>query len=211
MKLFYDPSIIFELLLPNYFWRTTNGKILVTFDDGPQKDATELALQCLAENKISALFFLLGKNYHLNVSLAKEILSQGHRIGIHMNDHKILMLKSYTEIEQEISQMKNMLEDDLGIEAKYFRPPRGIFTFGLNSILKKLKMQNVMWSLLTKDYNNDLKVVKFALAKYLTNNSIVVFHDRVENKTIIKDSINYLIETATKNNFTIGKAPDCLK
>ncbi len=72
-------------------------------------------------------------------------------------------------------------------------------------------MQNVMWSLLTKDYNNDLKVVKFALAKYLTNNSIVVFHDRVENKTIIKDSINNLIETATKNNFTIGETQECLK
>lgn len=68
-----------------------------------------------------------------------------------------------------------------------------------------------MWSLLTKDYNNDFKVVKFALAKYLTHNLIAVFHDRIENKSIIKDSINYLIEQSIKNKFTIGETQECLK
>lgn len=211
MKVFYDPSIVFQTLLPDYLWRTRNGQILITFDDGPLPGVTEIALKILAENNLHALFFLLGENFQRNKNLAAEIVSEGHCIGLHMFNHKLLWLKTSEKISMEISDFKKQIQDSLSFTPKYFRPPHGIFKPGLNSILSKQNLKNVMWSLLTKDYNNDFKVVKFALTKFLTHNSIVVFHDRIENKAIIKDSINYLIEHTSKNNFTIGKVSDCLK
>lgn len=211
MRIFYDPSVVFQPLMPNYFWRTSNDKILVTFDDGPQNGATDIALRSLSEHKISALFFLSGINFDKNLNLAKEILAENHHIGLHMINHNLLLLKTRKAISEEISIQKKTIEEKLGYVPKYFRPPHGVFTPGLNEILSTHHLKNVIWSLLTKDYNNDLKVVKFALEKYLRNNSIVVFHDRLENRNIIKDSINNLIEQTHKKNFTIGDAPECLK
>ena len=56
--------------------------------------------------------------------------------------------------------------------------------------MKKHNLKNIMWSLLTYDYKNDLSFVKFATQKYLNKDSIIVLHDSNKSKNIIVDSIS---------------------
>ena len=67
-----------------------------------------------------------------------------------------------------------------------------------------------MWSLLTYDYKNDLSIVKFAVEKYLNQNSIIVLHDNNKSKNIISDSISFIIDEARKRNYQFGETEECL-
>ncbi len=115
------------------------------------------------------------------------------------------------QIPDAILRMNAIAEEFLNLRLKYFRPPYGRFTFGLNKILDSVGMKNVMWSLLTYDYKNDINIVKFALDNYLKSNSIMVFHDSDKSKGIIVDSIRYAIENINRKGYSIGTPAECLK
>jgi len=72
-------------------------------------------------------------------------------------------------------------------------------------------MKNVMWSLLTYDYKNDLSIVKYSVKKYLRKNSIIVLHDSLKSKDIICDSIKFIAEEAAQKGFEFGEPEECLK
>jgi hypothetical protein len=67
-----------------------------------------------------------------------------------------------------------------------------------------------MWSLLTEDYKNNFETVKFAVKNYLKENSIIVLHDSVKSKNIIKDSINFILDKASEKGYTFGEPAECL-
>ena len=72
-------------------------------------------------------------------------------------------------------------------------------------------MKCVMWNLLTYDYKNDIKRVKFSVDNYLQNNSIIVLHDNSKSSDFIVDSIKYIADSAAKNGFEFGVPDECLK
>jgi peptidoglycan/xylan/chitin deacetylase (PgdA/CDA1 family) len=72
-------------------------------------------------------------------------------------------------------------------------------------------MKCVMWNLLTYDYKNDIKRVKFSIDNYLQNNSIIVLHDNNKSSDFIVDSIKYIADTAAAKGFEFGVPEECLK
>lgn len=211
MKLFYNTSDFGKIFFPNFIWQSKINKILLTFDDGPMINNSEKILSYLNKFNIKVLFFCVGDNIKKYQELTSEILSEGHSIGNHTFYHKNIRKLSNKEIAKEIEMTNNILFDKFGYKCEYFRPPYGKFTFSLSKLLEVYKMKNVMWSLLTYDYKNDFEVVKFAILKYLKNNSIVVLHDSIKSSQIILDSIDFIMEFANKNNYEIGNSSECLK
>jgi peptidoglycan/xylan/chitin deacetylase (PgdA/CDA1 family) len=183
----------------------------LTIDDGPTKDATEIILKTLSENHIKALFFCVGQNVERDTPLAKEILAEGHSIGNHNYSHKRLTRLSRMEQIGEVKKCNDVIKNKLGSETIYYRPPHGIFGINTNKILKQLKLKNVMWSLLTYDFKNNLNLVKLAVNKNLKSNSIIVLHDSIKSKDIIVDSIRYISEQAGKKGYEFGEPAECLK
>jgi peptidoglycan/xylan/chitin deacetylase (PgdA/CDA1 family) len=210
LKFTYNPPGILKKIFSDYYWNTSNGKILLTFDDGPILETTEIILQQLSKHKVKAMFFCVGDNIRKYPSLVKEMIGEGHTIGNHTYNHKILRTLTSEEKTHQIESLNKMMEDQFDYTVKFFRPPHGKFQITTDSLLKKLKLKNVMWSLLTYDYNNNIEVVKFAVKNYLSNNSIVVLHDSMKSKEIISDSINFIIEEAKRRNYTIGEPKECL-
>ncbi|GAB6281487.1 MAG: polysaccharide deacetylase family protein [Ignavibacterium sp.] len=211
MKLFYNPSDFGKILLPNFIWQSKINKILLTFDDGPLINNSEKILSYLNKFNLKVLFFCIGDNVKKYPEIITEILSEGHSIGNHTFYHKNIRKLSNKEIAKEIEMTNNILFDKLGYKSEYFRPPYGRFKLSLSIILENYKMKNVMWSLLTYDYKNDFEVVKFAVLKYLKNNSIVALHDSIKSSQIILDSIDFIMDVANKNNYEIGNPTECLK
>lgn len=211
MRYMYNPPLLIKKVFSNYYWNTTNNKILLTIDDGPLLKNTETILTLLNNYQIKALFFVVGGNCVKNPSLINEIIAEGHEIGNHTFNHRIPAKISSSELNNEIDQLNAFINETFNYKIKYFRPPHGRFSLGLEGILQKKEMRNVMWSLLTFDYKNDYKLVKFAIEKYLTNNSIVVLHDSLKSKNIIADSIKYLLEHSSKLGYQFGETKECLK
>lgn len=195
----------------SFEWNSACGKILLTFDDGPNVSSTGTILKILAENGLKGVFFCVGANVKKQPELVKDIISGGHVIGNHTFNHKRLTGLSFMESIQEINSFTLLMKNEFGYDVEYFRPPHGKFKPGTASLIKKCGLKNVMWSLLTYDYKNDMKVVKFAVEKYLRNDSIVVMHDSVKSEKIIADTINLVLETAKEKGFEIGEPLECLR
>lgn len=198
-------------MFSEFYWTTSNNKILLTFDDGPTVESTQTILKALDENKIKAMFFCVGQNIERKPELAGEILSQEHSIGNHNYTHKNLLMISKGEQLYEIKKCNEIIQNKLGIEPVYYRPPYGKYRLFTNKMLKQFKLKNIMWSLLTYDYKNDFNLVKFAVDKNLKSNSIIVLHDNIKSKDIIVDSISYIVEKTYEKGYVFGEPAECLK
>lgn len=211
LKYFYDPPKVIKIAFKNFIWNTSNSKILLTFDDGPIPETTEIILKCLNKNKINAVFFCVGNNVKNYPELCKNIISEGHLIGNHTFNHKKIINLNKKEIDEEIDSFNNLLNQKFNCKIRYFRPPHGKFNFSTSKIMREKNLKNIMWSLLSYDYKNDINLVKFVVNKYLQKNSIVVLHDSKKSKEIIEDSIKIIIDETYKKGFEIGKPDECLK
>jgi peptidoglycan-N-acetylglucosamine deacetylase len=210
LNFIYNPPILIKKIFSDYYWTTSNNKILLTFDDGPTVEATELILETLNEFDIKALFFCVGQNIERNSVLAKEILTQGHSIGNHNYSHKNLLKLPNDEQLNEIKMCNEIMREKLGIEPVYYRPPYGKYRLSTKKMLNQLKLKNIMWSLLPYDFKNDFEIVKSAVDKNLKSDSIIVLHDNIKSRDIIVDSIRYIAEQVLSKGYSFGEPSECL-
>lgn len=211
IKYYYNPPIIVKKMFSNFQWNSEIEKVLLTFDDGPNPNTTKLILNELEKHSVKSIFFCVGENLERYPEIAKEILNSGHEIGNHTFSHQRISKMKQVELRLSIERVQNFAKEKLDYKIRYFRPPHGRFNFRINHILSELGLINIMWSLLTYDYKNDLNIVKFALSKNLNNNSIIVLHDSNKSKDIIIESIKLISEEVEKKNYQIGKPSECLK
>lgn len=210
MKYLYNPPTLLKQIFNDFYWGSSIGKVLLTFDDGPNPHTTEIILKKLSDEKLKALFFCVGENVQKFPELINNIKAEGHLFGNHTLNHKILNKISLTEKVDQILSVNNLFQEKYNIKLKYFRPPHGRFQIFTKTLLNQLELKNVMWSLLTYDYKNDISIVKFAVEKYLKQNSIIVLHDSNKSKEIINDSISFISDEVRKKNYQFGEANECL-
>jgi peptidoglycan-N-acetylglucosamine deacetylase len=211
MKYLYNPPSLFKKIFPSTHWNTSNNKILLTFDDGPLTGNTEKILTELKNSEIKALFFCVGNNVRERIELTNLILSEGHSIGNHTFNHQRITKFKSDDWEKEVVSVSSLLKSEFNYVVKYFRPPYGRFNLKTKCYLSKLGLQNVMWSLMTYDYKNNLDIVKFAINKYLRRNSIIVLHDNKKCQSIILESIKCIINSVKEKGFEFGVPEECLK
>ena len=207
----YSPPLIVKKLFHDFIWQTSNDKILITFDDGPSETTTPKILDFLATKGLKAAFFCVGRNIRRNPELASKILKEGHLIANHTMEHKPLTKMNNNETVEDVRSFNELIKEKINYDVKYFRPPHGRFNLSTNRLLKKLNLKNVMWSLISHDYENKIEKVRFGLDRYLTGNSIIVFHDNIKSNSIIEKSLEYTIDIAAKRRFKFGEPEDCLK
>ena len=211
MKYKYSPPIVVQKLFNDFIWKTTDGKILLTFDDGPTDAATRKILSVLKANQLKAVFFCVGNNISTHPVLVEKMLEEGHTIANHTMDHKLLTKMNREESIREIISFNNLLKEKFNYQVKYFRPPHGRFNLKTKGILEELNMKCVMWNLLSYDFENNPDKVKYAIDSYLNKNSIIVFHDSMKCSKIIEEALNYTIQQAVKRGYEFGEPEDCLK
>src|SRR5262249_39488196 len=59
------------------------GEVVLSFDDGPRPESTPRVLQALAEQCVKATFFMNGEPMLQSPALARQVLAQGHSVGMH--------------------------------------------------------------------------------------------------------------------------------
>ncbi len=95
--------------------------IYLTFDDGPNPDATPGLLDVLARESVPATFFVIPK--HMNARTApilRRALDDGHGVALHSHT-RALLLKHPTELEQLLADQAADIERLAG------RPPCQLF------------------------------------------------------------------------------------
>ncbi len=211
MKYSYNPPLAIKKLFNNFIWESSTDKILLTFDDGPNPGTSEHLLKLLSDNNLKCVFFCVGNNISKYGTLCGEMISEGHVIANHTYNHQIITKAKKEKVEQEIESFNSLLLRKFDYKIKFFRPPHGRFNLSLGRMLREKNITNVMWSLLTYDYKNNLKLVNFAVQKYLKENSIIAMHDSNKSKDVVTHEIKVILEEASKRGYEIGKPAECLK
>ena len=158
----------------------TNEKVLaLSFDDGPQQNFTPEILKILKQENVPGAFFCIGKNIDQEPDILRHVIEDGHIVGNHSYTHSPTFdLKLPKEMLKDIQMADQSMISILGLKPKLFRPPYGVTTPGMNTVMKTGGYTAIGWNIRSYDTmtNNDNKLLK-RLVRLLKPGAVVLLHD----------------------------------
>jgi len=157
---------------------TGNQGVALTFDDGPSPLSTPILLNLLERYNFKATFFIIGKKAEKYPDLVEDILAGGHTIANHSWQHdNLLMLRSQKRLKQDIRKTQEILYR-FGVQTLVFRPPVGITSPRLKSVLQNEDLLTVTFSCRPFDRGNK-RVTNLAerVLRKLNPGNIILLHD----------------------------------
>jgi len=126
----------------------SNRKVVaLTFDDGPNPDATPRILDTLREKGVRATFFVLGSHAERWPELVRRISHEGHQIGNHGYFHRKLQFKSPFYVSRDIRLGIRAIRRAGAPTPRYFRAPHGFRSPWTTPIASSYGERTVGWSL----------------------------------------------------------------
>lgn len=99
------------------------GKIVLTFDDGPDQDYTPRILDILKREHVPAAFFVVGSMAEKNISILRREYEEGYEIGNHTYLHPDISAISLQRVNLELNATRKLIESVTGRSTILFRPP----------------------------------------------------------------------------------------
>ena len=165
------------------FSKYKDKKLLAfTFDDGPNNKTTSMLLDGLLELDAKVTFFVVGNRISYNTEVIKRAYREGNDIGSHTYSHCNLLNLDNQTILEEINNTNNAINDVLGINPIYFRPPYG----NINSHIKSLTMMHtICWDVDSEDWRlKDRQKIKDMILKNAHDGAVILLHDIYEESVM---------------------------
>lgn len=155
------------------------GRVAITFDDGPHPEYTPWVLDILKQFQVKACFFVLGEKAKEYPELLLRIQTEGHEIASHGYRHHISWLAGPRGIKQDVRQASSIITEITGRPPRFYRPPWGLFNLFSLPYYRLYGQQVVLWSFMSWDWNRRSTAGSIARKVLLRtqNGSILVFHD----------------------------------
>lgn len=158
-----------------------NKVVALTFDDGPRASSTQKVLAILRREHVQATFFLVGSSVERYPDIAREIVADGHVVGLHTYDHPSnLPWMNAAHRDWELSANQAIIASTTGVHTSLFRPPYGIMTPKTKTILEAQGYTVLMWNVDPRDWDyrrsTSDKILKNIMT-HLNARMIILFHD----------------------------------
>ena len=187
---------------------TSEKKIAITFDDGPDSKITPAVLELLNKYNAKATFFCIGKHIEKNTDLIKIIDEKGHLIGNHTWSHdKWFDLFSSKKMKSDIEKTNNLIYKTIYKKAKLFRPPYGVTNPTLKKAIKKFNFHTIGWSIRSFDTISSTEKTLKRIKKSLSPGDIILLHD---NRGHIVEILKSFLEYAKNENYQIIRLDELL-
>jgi len=152
--------------------------VALTFDDGPNPDATPAILDALAERGVKATFFVLGRHAERWPDLVRRVADEGHAIGNHGYFHRKLHFKSPAYVRDDLTRGTREIEQSAGVHPKLFRAPHGFRSPWVTWIARSLGQRTVGWSLGVWDSDRPgVEAIASRTVEGAKPGSILLLHD----------------------------------
>jgi peptidoglycan/xylan/chitin deacetylase (PgdA/CDA1 family) len=127
---------------------TSEREVWLTFDDGPDPQETPRVLALLAQHRVHATFFLIGRIAEKNPGLVREILAAGHAVANHTYTHQSVLFWAHppSGFAREIDRCADVLAVDAGAPPRFFRGPVGWHPPLLYQVLCRRELRPVGWT-----------------------------------------------------------------
>jgi peptidoglycan/xylan/chitin deacetylase (PgdA/CDA1 family) len=133
----------------------------------------------LKSNNVLAVFFCIGKNIAGNEALLRQITDEGHIIGNHSYSHHFWFdLFSTKKMMADVQMMSDTVKDTIGITPKLFRPPYGVTTPNMKSVMQQGGFTAIGWNIRSLDtvIKEEEKLLQ-KINDQLQPGAIVLLHD----------------------------------
>ena len=125
-----------------------DGRVVaLTFDDGPNPEATPRILDTLAATGVRATFFVLGSHAERWPELVRRVVRDGHQVGNHGYFHRKLQFRGPRYVGRDIRLGMRAIRRAGGATPRYFRAPHGFRSPWTTVIARSYGQRTVGWSL----------------------------------------------------------------
>ena len=203
-------SIFREKQLPIYCVKTDKKQIALTFDGAWGNEDTSTLLDILERQNVTATFFFTGGWISKYPDDVKTILSKGHEIGNHSENHKQMSTLSKEECKSEIQIVHDKVKELTGLEMTVFRPPFGDYDDIVIEAANELGYHVIQWdvdSLDWKDYGCDSIIHTVTNHKHLGNGSIILMHNGAK---YTKDALEEMIICLKEQGYEFVKVSELI-
>ncbi|MFJ8053026.1 bifunctional polysaccharide deacetylase/glycosyltransferase family 2 protein [Streptomyces luteogriseus] len=184
--------------------------IALTFDDGPNPTWTPQVLAILEKYDVPATFFLVGSMVSRYPSVVRDMVDQGHEVGIHTFTHVDLSYQSDARVRREMEQTQLALAGAAGITTTLFRAPYSSETDAIDNyswpVYKKLGEDG--YTSVFVDTDSDdwkrpgvSKIVQWATPKK-NKGASVLFHDAGGERSQTIEALPQYIEKMRATGYT---------
>ena len=117
-------------------------KVYLTFDDGPSVYTRDI-LDVLKRYDVQATFFVTGMNESTYDECLKEIIADGHSLGIHTYSHEYdEVYRSLENFQNDFNKIRDYIIQHTGEEVKLYRFPGGS---GNGMVSPEIREQIMNW------------------------------------------------------------------
>ncbi|KAL1895599.1 hypothetical protein Sste5346_005068 [Sporothrix stenoceras] len=201
---------------------TVNGKVALTFDDGPYLYTAAL-LDILRSNNVTATFFVVGNNGAKGMindpatgypAVLQRMVADGHQIGSHTWSHQDLSALTSQQRHDQIVKNEIAIADVIGVIPTYLRPPYTRWNQDALNDLKALGYHVLNYDIDTRDWQGNYTVAESIYSSILSQHSptssawISLEHD-IYNTTVHVFA-QYIIDQARKLGYQLVTVGECL-
>ena len=119
----------------------------LTFDDGPNPEATPAILDALGAEGVAETFFVLGRHADRWPAIVERTTAEGHVIGNHGYHHRKLVWRSPSYVRDDILLGTAAIERAGAARPRLFRAPHGQRNPWVSPIARGAGQRTVGWTL----------------------------------------------------------------
>lgn len=129
-----------------------DGRVYLTFDDGPHPEHTPALLDALAAAGARATFFVIGAHAAVHPGLVRRMVDEGHTVGGHSWHHDDPARTSPRVLADEMRRAADTIAQATGQPSRLCRPPYGAVSAEKLARLWAARFQVVLWNVDPRDY-----------------------------------------------------------
>lgn len=184
---------------------TTEKKVALTFDDGPDPSSTPALLDLLRVEGVKATFFCIGHRVDAHPKLAARIASEGHEIGNHTHAHSNLTNFYFSwMLKADILRGQRSVERATGIQPMRFRPPMGLSNPALFFVTRRLKLPVIGWT--ARGFDTRVQEPERVVARIVSKLSpggIILLHDGGIPRERLLTTVTALLAELKKSGYQV--------
>jgi len=167
------------------------NKLVLSFDDGPDRKWTPKILDILKEKNVPGVFFVIGDQANRAPDILQREYNEGHEIGNHTFTHPKFDDITRTEVKWQLNLTQRLIESTLGVKSLLFRPPYGIdhqpeyaeevaslpYPQELGYIIVGQKIDPRDWFMPDSKHQLPAEEIVADVERQAKNGNIILFHD----------------------------------
>jgi len=197
---------------------SSEKKVALTFDDGPDDVFTPQILDILKDKNVKATFFVIGKRADSFSEVMQRIVDEGHLAGNHTWSHPNIMKISLEDAKEEVLKTEKLLNSyykDSKDRVKIFRSPYGSIDPKRVEFFGDIGYKIISWNVDSLDWKGlSAEEVKTNVLENVVNGSIILQHSaggEGEDLSGSVEALSEIIEVLKAEGFEFVTVDEILK